>query len=185
LPASTREDRAVPVYALGAILPRIHATAFIHPDATVVGDVVVGPEASVWARAVLRGDEGGVRVGARSSVQDGSVVRGAPDVPAVVGEDVTIGHLCVLVGCRLEDATLVGHGAAVLIGALVRQGGVAAAGAVVPRGLVVPPHETAVGAPASLSSKAFDPRLIWDARDDALAAARRHREGLRLLAGPR
>lgn len=176
-----RENDRVTVYALGSAVPRIDASAYIHPDATVVGDVVIGPESSVWARAVVRGDAGRVRIGARSSVQDGAVVHSVPGCPTVVGDDVTIGHLSVLRGCRLEDGTLVGSGASVLPGALVCVGAVVASGAVVPRDLVVPQHETAVGAPATLSAKAFDPRLIRAARDTALAAARRHRTELRSL----
>src|SRR5664279_4852951 len=84
---------AVAIYALGDQVPEIHPDAFVHPDATVIGSVVIGAESSVWPRAVLRGDYGLITVGARTSIQDGSVIHTTQSHPTSIGDDCVIGHL--------------------------------------------------------------------------------------------
>ena len=131
--------RSVPIYALGDLAPRIHPTAYVHPDAVVIGDVELGEEASVWPGAVLRGDElGGIRIGARTSIQDGSVIHCTETLTTVVGADCVIGHIVHLEGCVVEDGALVGNGAVVLHRVVVRSGALVGAGAVVPNGMEVP-----------------------------------------------
>jgi NDP-sugar pyrophosphorylase family protein len=101
----------MPVYALGEVEPRVDPTAYVHPDAVLIGDVTIGAEASVWPGAVLRGDTNPIRIGARTSVQDGSVVHVSHIHPTSVGVDCVIGHLVHLEGCTIEDGVLVGSGA--------------------------------------------------------------------------
>ena len=87
------------VYALGDKVPEIHPEAYVHPDAVVIGAVVLGPEASVWPGAVLRGDDGAIRIGARTSIQDGSVLHCTEHLDTVVGDEAVVGHMVHLEGC--------------------------------------------------------------------------------------
>ncbi len=104
----------MPVYALGDVEPSIHESAYIHPDAVVIGDVTFGAEASIWACAVLRGDDGRIEIGAGSNVQDGAVIHTTLHLPTIVGERCTIGHIAHLEGCRILDRALVGTASVVL-----------------------------------------------------------------------
>lgn len=129
--------------------PECSEAAFIAPSADVIGDVVVGQDASVWYGAVLRGDVQPIRVGARTNVQEGAVLHGTTGVqPCVVGEDVTIGHRAIVHGCTLERGCLVGMGAIVLDTAVVGEEAIIGAGAIVTSGTVIPPRTLALGAPA-------------------------------------
>src|SRR3954464_113175 len=101
------------VYALGEAVPSIHPEAFVHPDATVIGDVTIGAESTVWPQAVLRGDNGTIVVGERTSIQDGSVIHTPPLVPTVIGDDCVIGHLVHMESCTIESGALVGSGSIV------------------------------------------------------------------------
>lgn len=136
------------IHALGEHVPRIDATAWVHPDATVIGDVEIGPQSSVWPGAVLRGDFGAIRIGARTSVQDNAVLHSGPATATVVGDDCIVAHLAFIEMAVVEDACLVGVGAHVLPGACLRSGSVAAAGAVLARRLEVPSGHRAQGVPA-------------------------------------
>jgi carbonic anhydrase/acetyltransferase-like protein (isoleucine patch superfamily) len=138
----------VPVYRLGDRVPQIDGTAFVHPDAVVIGDVRIDAEASVWPGAVLRGDFGWIAVGARTSIQDGSVLHTDRDHPTAVGSDCIVGHLAHLEGCTIEEEAMVGSGSVVLHGAVVGRGATVGANAVVPNGMVVPAGALAVGVPA-------------------------------------
>ena len=129
---------AVPIYALGDVAPRIDPTAFVHPDAVVIGDVTIGPSSSVWPSAVLRGDGQPIRIGARTSVQDGAVVHCTEDYATVVGDECTIGHLVHLEGCTIESGCLIGVGAIVLHEVVVATGSIVAANAVLLDGTKVP-----------------------------------------------
>src|SRR5580700_5473999 len=111
--------------------PKIHPSAFVAPTAVLIGDVEVGEESSVWFGAILRGDNGPIRVGARSSIQDNSVLHVSHDCETVVGNDVTIGHSVTLEDCRIEDWALVGSNAVVLNGAVVGRKSLIGAGSVV------------------------------------------------------
>jgi carbonic anhydrase/acetyltransferase-like protein (isoleucine patch superfamily) len=150
----------VAVYALGELVPSIDDTAYVHPDAVVIGDVRLGPEASVWPGAVLRGDGAPITVGARTSVQDGSVLHVTPVHPTTVGAECVIGHLVHLEGCTVEDGSLVGSGAVVLHDAVVRSGALVGAGAVVSGGVEVPPGAMALGVPAKIRPDAVNPATI-------------------------
>ena len=119
----------MPIYSLGELVPRIDPTAYIHPQAVIIGNVEIGPEASVWPNAVIRGDDSLISIGARSSVQDNAVLHCTAELPTIVGEDVTLGHLCHLEGCVIEDQALVGVGAVVIHEAVVGYGSIVGANA--------------------------------------------------------
>jgi carbonic anhydrase/acetyltransferase-like protein (isoleucine patch superfamily) len=171
----------MPVYALGDIEPQIDATAYVHPDAVVIGAVFIGPESSVWPGAVLRGDDGRIRIGARTSIQDGSVLHCTPELETVVGDEAVIGHIVHLEGCVVEDRALVGNGAVVLHRAVVSTGSLVGSNAVVPGGMVVPPGAMALGVPAKLREDAVDPEAILQPMRSYVERARRYRHELRRL----
>ncbi len=129
--------------------PRIDPSAWVAPGAVVVGDVEIGPDSSVWYGVVLRGDVHHIRVGARTNIQDGSVVHVTMDrFPAVIADEVTVGHRAVVHGCRVGEGALIGIGAIVLDGAEVGEEALVGAGSVVTPGTVVAPRTLVVGTPA-------------------------------------
>lgn len=130
------------------VSPRVHASAFIAGGAWLIGDVEIGEDASIWFNAVLRGDINAIRVGKRSNVQDGAVVHVTKELPAVVGDDVTVGHKAMIHGCRIESGSLIGMNAAVLDRAVVGPFAIVGAGAVVKEGFVVPEGTLVAGVPA-------------------------------------
>jgi len=138
----------MPIYALGDAAPRIDPAAFVHPDAVVIGDVRIGPGSSIWPAAVLRGDAGYIEVGARTSIQDGTVVHTTEQWPTVVGSDCVVGHNAHLEGCRIGDGCLVGSGSIVLNRAVLEPGAGVAAAALVPEDTVVASGHIALGVPA-------------------------------------
>ncbi|HEX9505051.1 MAG TPA: gamma carbonic anhydrase family protein [Acidimicrobiia bacterium] len=144
------------IYALGEAEPRIDATAYVHPDATVIGNVTIGPESTIWPQTVLRGDYGRIEIGARTSVQDGTVVHCTAELPTIVGDDCVVGHLAHLECCTILDRSLVGTGSIVLHRAVVESGALVGAGAVVPNGMLVPSGAMALGVPAKLRLDSVD-----------------------------
>jgi carbonic anhydrase/acetyltransferase-like protein (isoleucine patch superfamily) len=157
------------VYALGDQVPDIHPTAYVHPGATVIGSVTLGEGATVWPGAVLRGDYGTITVGARTSVQDGTVVHTTAEWPTVIGADCVVGHNAHLEGCVVEDRCLIGSGSVVLNRAGVRTRAVVGAGAVVTEGAVVPSDHTALGVPAKPRPGGIDEK--WHAEAVAMYVA--------------
>lgn len=127
--------------------PQVDPTAWVAPSAQVIGDVRIGPEASVWYGAVLRGDTESITLGAGSNLQDGCVVHADPGSPCHIGEGVVVGHRAVLHGCRIEDAALIGIGAIVMNGAVVGAGSLVGAGTLVPEGVVIPSGSLVLGSP--------------------------------------
>lgn len=142
------------IYALGDLKPTIHPEAFVHPDATVIGDVTIGAYSSVWPSAVLRGDDGPITIGERTSVQDGVVVHTWEEHPTVIGSNVVIGHLAHLEGSIIHDNSLVGSTSVVLRRAVVHEWALVGAGALVPPGKVVPSGALAVGVPCVIKEGA-------------------------------
>lgn len=170
------------VYALGDLVPRIDPSAYIHPEAVIIGDVVIGAGSSVWPCAVLRGDEpGAIRIGARSSIQDGSVLHCTESFATHVGDGCVIGHMVHLEGCTIEDYALVGNGAVVLHQAVVRSGALVGSNAVVPGGMEVPTGAMALGVPAKLRLDAVEPGVIEESCESYVRRGVRYREGLRRL----
>lgn len=128
--------------------PRLAAGVFLAPTCSVVGDVELGRNVSIWYSAVVRGDVNSIRIGADSNVQDGAVLHGTlGEWPVVIGERVSIGHQATLHGCIVEDGALIGIGARVLDGARIGAESLVAAGALVREGMVVPPRSLVVGVP--------------------------------------
>jgi len=132
------------------IRPRLGERAFVDPSAQVIGDVELGEDASVWMNAVVRGDVNRIRVGARTNVQDNSVLHVTSEHPTTLGEDVTVAHSVTLHGCTVERLCLIGIGAIVLNGAVVGEESIVAAGSLVPEGMQVPPRSLVMGAPAKV-----------------------------------
>ncbi|HEV7886158.1 MAG TPA: gamma carbonic anhydrase family protein [Acidimicrobiales bacterium] len=172
------------VYALGDLVPQIAPTAFVHPDAVVIGDVHIGDEATVWPGAVLRGDYGRIEVGDRTSVQDGTVVHATAEHPTVIGPDCVVGHVAHLEGCTIEAGSLVGSGSVVLHRAVVRSNALVGANAVVPNDMEVPSGAMALGIPAKLRPGTVEPGFTAEAVTLYVENGRRYREGLRVLEPP-
>ncbi len=173
----------MPLYALDHLEPRISPTAYVHPDAVVIGDVVIGDEASVWPRAVLRGDHGRIVVGARTSVQDGTVLHTTSEWHTVVGDECVVGHNVHLEGCVIEDRCLIGSGSIVLNRARVGTGSVVGAAALVTEDTVVPPASMALGVPARTRPMDGDEQRSWIEFGvrSYIDSARQYRRGLRRL----
>jgi len=131
------------------VAPRLHESAFVAEGALVVGDVEVGERSSIWFGSVVRGDVNAIRIGARTNIQDLSVVHVTSHThPTAIGDDVTVGHRVTLHGCTVKDRCLIGIGAVVMDGAVVGPDAMVGAGALVPPGMVVPPGTLALGSPA-------------------------------------
>jgi len=129
-------------------MPQIAATAYIDTAAVVVGDVSIGEDSSVWPCAVIRGDVNWIRIGARTNIQDGSVLHVMKDeYPLQIGDNVTVGHAAVLHGCTIESRCLIGMGSVILNNAKIGAGSIIAAGSLVPEGTVVPPGSLFMGHP--------------------------------------
>src|SRR5580704_1311566 len=131
-------------------IPQIAATAYIDPQAVVIGDVVIGEHSSVWPCAVLRADVNFMRIGARTNIQDGSVLHVMRDTnPLILGDDVTVGHAVVLHGCTIESRCLIGMGSIILNGAKVGTGSIIAAGTLVPERTIIAPGASSWASPAN------------------------------------
>ena len=148
-------------------LPEVGQRVYVDPVASVIGDVVLGDDVSIWPGTVVRGDVNFIRIGARTNIQDGSVVHVSHDGPhaklggfaTVIGADVTIGHKAIIHACRIEDAALIGMGAIVLDGAVVEKHGFVGAGALVAPGKVVGAGELWLGNPARMVRKLSDAEI--------------------------
>jgi len=137
--------------------PQIPVTCYVDPSAQIIGDVILGDQASVWMNAVVRGDVNSIRIGARSNVQDCAVLHGMRHLyPVIVGEMVTIGHNATVHGCVVEDAVLVGIGAVILNDARIGEGSIIAAGAVIPEHTVIPPRSLVAGVPGKVRRQLGD-----------------------------
>jgi carbonic anhydrase/acetyltransferase-like protein (isoleucine patch superfamily) len=169
------------IYALGDVAPRIDPAAYIHPDATVIGDVTVGAGSTVWPQTVIRGDYGAIVIGARTSVQDGSVLHATQFLDTIVGDDCVIGHLVHLECCTIHDGSLVGTGSVVLHRAVVESRALVGAGAVVPNDMVVPSGAMALGVPAKLRLDAVDPMEMVRIAELYVTNGERYRRELRRI----
>jgi len=140
--------------------PQIHTTAFVAGNATIIGDVVIGAESSVWFNATVRGDVNFIRVGARTNIQDAVVVHVTKDFYSTTIEDeVTIGHSATIHGCHIERGCLIGIGAIILDGARIGHHSIIAAGALVTPRTIVPPHSMVMGSPAKVKRELTDEEL--------------------------
>jgi carbonic anhydrase/acetyltransferase-like protein (isoleucine patch superfamily) len=156
---------------LGRSRPVVAASAWLAPGATLIGDVRLHADASIWYSAVLRADGDRIDIGSGSNVQDGCVVHADPGLPVVVGADVSVGHRAILHGCLVEDNVLIGMGAIVMDGARIGTGSLVAAGALVPEGVQIPPKSLVAGIPGKVRREITD-----DEHERILANARTYRQ---------
>ena len=171
----------VSIYALDDDEPDIDELAYVAPEAVVIGRVTIGPEASVWPGAVLRGDHGYITVGARTSVQDGTIVHCTARWPTIIGDDCVVGHNAHLEGCVIEPGCLIGSGSVILNGVVVGKGSIVAAGAVLAENFIVPAGSLVAGVPAKVKRSNADSTWTERAVQTYIQTAKHHREGLRRL----
>ena len=169
------------IYALGDLVPDVHPDAWVHEGAHVIGRVTIGAGSSVWPSAVIRGDTNAIRIGARTSIQDGAVIHCTPEFETVIGDDCVVGHLCHIEGATVEDGCTVGTGSIVLHDARVRTGSLVGAGAVVPGGMEVPTGAMALGVPAKLREGALGPDPFLAQAAHYVENGRRFRADLRRI----
>lgn len=164
--------------------PRVHAEAFVHDSAELLGRVVIGARASIWPGCVLRGDIDRIVVGPGSNIQDLSVIHTRKGRPSIIGRNVTVGHRAILHGCRIGDRTLVGMGA-IVMEATIGAGCIIGAGALVPAGSRIPPGVLAFGTPAKVVRKllAGELRMLEESAREYRALALRHARTSRVLFG--
>jgi gamma-carbonic anhydrase len=182
----------VTIAAINGHAPRIHPSAFVAPGCRIIGNVEIGPEASVWYNCVIRADVNRIVIGARTNIQDGSVVhcdRPMPDrpegFPTIIGDDVLIGHLAMVHGCVLEDRAFVGLGAIVMDGCRIASDGMLAAGAMLTQGKEIGERQLWVGRPAKCVRELTDAALAEMRAGVAgyVVNARIHAEALRFTSG--
>jgi carbonic anhydrase/acetyltransferase-like protein (isoleucine patch superfamily) len=172
----------VAIYALGELEPEIHPQAYVHPDATVIGDVRIGAFASVWPGTVLRGDHGYIEIGEGSNVQDGCVLHCTKADPTILGPGSAIGHSVHVEGAAIGRGCLVASGAVVLNGSVIEDGGMVGAGAVLSYRSHVPSGHIALGVPAKTRpNTSFGPEAIQQVVDSYVKRAERFRRELRRL----
>lgn len=141
--------------------PQVDSSAFVAPTAVLIGDVEVGPESSIWFGAVLRGDNGPIRIGARTSIQDNAVVHVSEGGATIVGDDVTVGHCAVMEDCRIGPHALIGSNATLLNGCTIGEGALIAAGSVVGQRTDIPSRVVAAGAPARVKKELDGQAASW------------------------
>jgi carbonic anhydrase/acetyltransferase-like protein (isoleucine patch superfamily) len=168
----------MPAYALGSKKPRIHPKALVAPNATIIGDVIIGPRSSVWPGAVIRGDYGYIRIGSDCSIQDNVVIHCSAENPAIIGRGVTVAHSAVLHACRIGDECLIGVGAIVFDGAKIGKHTILGVGSTVLGGDRIPSGSVAVGALAKVVRKATasDIRMIRESFKAYVNMGRRYAE---------
>jgi gamma-carbonic anhydrase len=172
------------VFSLDGITPQIAPDAFIAPTAAVIGDVVIGSETGIWFHVLVRGDMGIIRIGARTNIQDGSVIHiDSGGMDTHIGDDVTVGHNAVIHACTLKNRAFVGISATVLDGAVIEEGGMLAAGGLLTPGKVIGPNELWTGSPAKLKRVMdADERKRFDRNATVyLELARKFRSGLKVV----
>ncbi|HZW69182.1 MAG TPA: gamma carbonic anhydrase family protein [Pseudogracilibacillus sp.] len=148
--------------------PKIHESAYIAKNATIIGDVEIGEESSVWFQTVIRGDVAPTKIGKRVNIQDLSLIHQSPNMPVIIEDDVTVGHKVMLHACTIRKNALVGMGATVLDGAEVGKGAFIGAGSLVTPGTKIPPNTLALGSPA---------RVVRDLNEKDLSEMKRIRAG--------
>ena len=171
-----------PIFSLDGVTPVIAPDAFIAPSAAVIGDVEVGSETGIWFHCLVRGDMNAIRIGARTNIQDGSIIHvDSGAFSTHIGDDVTVGHNAVIHACTLKNRAFVGIGATVLDGAIIGRRALVAAGATVAPGTKVPDGMLAVGIPAKVTGEVRGSSLRWVENNPAVyrELARRHADSAR------
>ncbi len=154
------------LYAFENSTPEIKETSYIAPNASLIGRVKIGEKSSIWFNTVLRGDMENITIGDESNIQDLSMGHSDPGFPLLVGNRVTIGHNCVLHGCKIEDDCLIGMGAIIMNGVIIGRGSIIGAGSVLLEGMNVPRFSMVVGSPAKVK-KSYDISILESIRESA------------------
>jgi carbonic anhydrase/acetyltransferase-like protein (isoleucine patch superfamily) len=172
----------------GGKRPIVDPSAFVAPGAVLIGDIEIGPEASIWYNCVLRGDVNRIRIGARTNIQDGTVIHvdsprpgNEAGLPTIIGEDVLIGHLAMVHGCILHDRAFVGLGSIVMDGCEIESGGMLAAGAMLTPGKKIPAGQLWAGRPARFVRELSEADLAGQQEGVAhyVELAKAHRQAIR------
>ena len=171
----------MPIYALGELVPHIDPTAFVHPDAVVIGSVSIGPESTIWPGVVLRADYGTITIGAQTSIQDGSVIHCTAAEPTTIGDRCTVGHNVHIEGALVHDDCLIGSGSIVLNGSQIGPRALVGAGALVPMRKVVPAQARAIGVPCVIKENAVDGLPNAEGTERYVANGKRYLSELRRL----
>jgi len=139
------------IITLEGLTPKIHASCFIAASADIIGNVEIGEHSSVWFQTVLRGDILPIKIGARTNIQDQSVLHTTPGgTPTIVGDDVTVGHRVILHGVHIKDRILIGMGSTILDNVVVGEDSLIGAGSLVTKGTIIPPKSLVMGSPAKI-----------------------------------
>jgi carbonic anhydrase/acetyltransferase-like protein (isoleucine patch superfamily) len=144
------------------IAPTIAPSAFVEDTAVVIGDVIIGPESSVWFHAVIRGDVNHIRIGHRTNIQDLCLLHVAHNThPLILGDNITVGHRAVLHGCTLQDRVLIGMGAIIMDGVVIEEDCIIGAGALITERIHIPPKSLVMGFPAKVKRMLTDVEVQW------------------------
>jgi len=171
----------MPVYELNGRSPQIHESAFIHPDAVLIGDVRIGANSSIWPSAVLRGDSSFIQIGEDTSIQDGSIIHCQTQNPTIIGSRCVVGHNTHLEGCVIEDKCLIGSGSTILEKVLVKKGALIAAQSLVPPGKTIPEKALALGVPVKIKENAVEENSFEDGVNHYLELTKIYRNTLRKI----
>lgn len=176
----------MPIYSLTDKQPVIGKNVWIAPNATVIGNVHLATNASIWWNAVLRGDNDPIRIGENSNIQDGSVLHTDEGVPLTVGANVTVGHLVMLHGCTIGEGSLIGIKSVILNGAVIGEQSLIGANSLIPEGRIIPPRSLVMGSPGKVVRELRDAEVakILYSGEIYMANASRYREQLALIANP-
>jgi carbonic anhydrase/acetyltransferase-like protein (isoleucine patch superfamily) len=150
----------MPLFSFAGQRPKVSSEAYIAPTAVVIGDVRIASHGSVWPQAVLRGDNDTISIGVGSNIQDSAVIHADPGHPVNIGADVSVGHACVLHGCRVGDGTLIGMHATILNDACIGEQSIVGANALVTEGKQFPPRSLIIGSPAKVVRELTDGEIV-------------------------
>lgn len=173
----------MPLFKLGDKTPQVGEQAWVAPNATVIGDVRLGKNSSIWWNATLRGDNDPIHIGDNTNIQDGSVLHTDEGVPMHIGKDVTVGHLVMLHGCTVGDGSLIGIGSVILNRAVIGKGCIVGANTLIPEGKVFPDKVLIVGSPGKVVRELSDEDVakLKKSADHYVANAARYRDTLEAI----
>lgn len=174
----------MPVYRLGEKLPHLADSVWIAPNATVIGDVRLAANVSIWWNAVLRGDNDPIAIGENTNIQDGSVLHTDEGIPMSIGRDVTVGHMVMLHGCTVGDGSLIGIKSVILNGAVIGENCLIGANTLIPEGKHIPDRSLVMGSPGKVVRELTDEQIarIAHAAAHYVGNAQRYQHALKEIA---